>query len=217
MNTIKNRPIVTRFECPKADWIRVVNAARRTWGKAPIDHEPSNKFKREILLAEHSPIRLLEYDFTITDIRQWVIVHLGRHHEGCEKFVHTQRQDINEEIERITKTIIDIFEREGLLRDGWRERDYLFQGEGNDMDMTCNAQAFINISRKRLCKGCPSPETRMAWEIVINKLEEIDPILAEKCVPECVYRGFCPEHKRCCGYVNTEAYRKRLDEYRKIE
>lgn len=217
MNTIKNRPIVTRFECPKADWIRVVNAARRTWGKAPIDREPSNKFKREILLAEHSPIRLLEYDFTIENIRQWVIVHLVRHHEGCEKFVHTQRQDINEEIERMTKTIIDIFEREGLLRDGWRERDYLFQGEGNDMDMTCNAQAFINISRKRLCKGCPSPETRMAWEIVINKLEEIDPILAEKCVPECVYRGFCPERKRCCGYVNTEAYRKRLDEYRKIE
>lgn len=217
MSTIKNRPIVTRFECPKADWIRVVNAARRTWGKAPIDHEPSNKFKREILLAEHSPIRLLEYDFTIENIRQWSTVHLVRHHEGCEKFVHTQRQDINEEIERMTKTIIDIFEREGLLRDGWRERDYLFQGEGNDMDMTCNAQAFINISRKRLCKGCPSPETRMAWEIVINKLEEIDPILAEKCVPECVYRGFCPERKRCCGYVNTEAYRKRLDEYRKIE
>ena len=217
MNKIKNRPIVTRFECPKADWIRVVNAARRTWGKNPIDHEPSDKFKREILLAEHSPIRLLEYDFTINDIRQWATVHLVRHHEGCEKFVHTQRQDINEEIERITKTIIDIFEREGLLRDGWRERDYLFQGQENDMDMTCNAQAFINISRKRLCKGCPSPETRMAWEIVINKLEEIDPILAEKCVPECVYRGFCPERKRCCGYVNTEAYRKRLDEYRKIE
>ena len=142
---------VTRFECPKADWIRVVNAARRTCGKDPINHEPSVKFKKEILLAEHSPIRLLEYDFTISDIRQWVTVHLVRHHEGCEKFVHTQRQDINDEIERITKTIIDIFTREGLLKDGWRERDYLFQGQTNDMDMTCNAQAFINISRKRLC------------------------------------------------------------------
>jgi hypothetical protein len=54
--------------------------------------------------------------------------------------------------------------------------------------MTCNAQAFINISRKRLCKGCASPETRQAWEIVIKALSEIDPILAEKCVPECIYR-----------------------------
>lgn len=208
---------VTRFECPKADWIRVVNAARRTWGKDPINHEPSVKFKKEILLAEHSPIRLLEYDFTISDIRQWVTVHLVRHHEGCEKFVHTQRQDINDEIERITKTIIDIFTREGLLRDGWRERDYLFQGQPNDMDMTCNAQAFINISRKRLCFGCPSPETRMAWEIVIEKLREIDPVLAEKCVPECVYRGFCPETRRCCGYVNSDAYKVRLEQYRSFE
>lgn len=214
---LDNKARVTRFECPKADWIRVVNAARRTWGKEPINHDPSVKFKKEILLAEHSPIRLLEYDFTISDIRQWVTVHLVRHHEGCEKFVHTQRQDINDEIERITKTIVDIFTREGLLKDGWRERDYLFQGQPNDMDMTCNAQAFINISRKRLCFGCPSPETRTAWEIVIEKLREIDPVLAEKCVPECVYRGFCPETRRCCGYVNSDAYKVRLEKYRSFE
>lgn len=83
MDSVKNNPKVseskapkvTRFECPKADWIRVVNAARRTWGKAPIAKEPSIKFKKEILLAEHSPIRLLEYDFTISNIRQWVTVH----------------------------------------------------------------------------------------------------------------------------------------------
>lgn len=55
---------VTRFECVKPDWIRVVNAARRTVGKRPINREPSDLFKRKILLAEHSPIRLLEYDFT---------------------------------------------------------------------------------------------------------------------------------------------------------
>lgn len=214
---MSNKPKVTRFECVKPDWIRVVNAARRTWGKKPIDHEPSDKFKRKILLAEHSPIRLLEYDFTIENIRQWVTVHLVRHHQGCEKFVHTQRQDINDLIENISKRIIDILREEGLLREGWRERDYLFQGEPNDMDMTCNAQSFINISRKRLCIGCASPETRLAWEIVIEKLKEIDPILAEKCVPECVYRGFCPEFDRCCGYVNSKAYQKRLKEYRKIE
>jgi hypothetical protein len=213
---MSKNPRVTRFECVKPDWIRVVNAARRTWGKKPIDHEPSDGFKRSILLAEHSPIRLLEYDFTIEDIRQWVTVHLVRHHIGCEKFVNSQRQDINIEIENITKRVIEILSAEGLLRDSWRERDYLFQGEENTMDMTCNAQSFINISRKRLCIGCASPETRKAWEIVIEALKEFDPILAEKCVPECVYRGFCPEHKRCCGYVNTKAYQKRLEEYRKF-
>lgn len=205
------------MECVLPNWIRVVNAARRTWGKKPLDKEPSDKFKRKILLAEHSPIRLLEYDFTIENLRQWVTVHLVRHHEGCEKFVHTQRQDINSEVEIITKRLIEVLQEEGLLREGWRERDYMFQGEGNDMDMTCNAQAFINISRRRLCVGCASLETRMAWQVVINALYEVDPILAEKCAPECIYRGFCPETERCCGWVNSESYKKRLEEYRKIK
>ncbi len=208
---------VTRLENPKADWIRVLNAARRTWGKKPINKEPSVGFKKEMLLAEHSPIRLLEYDFTIENLRQWVTVHLVRHHEGCEKFIHTQRQDINKEIEKTVANMVKVLEDAGLTRDGWRERDYMFQGEGNDMDMTCNAQAFINISRKRLCYGCASTETREAWELVIEYLKEVDPILAEKCVPECIYRGFCPEKKRCCGYVNTEAYKKQLEKYRSFE
>ena len=207
---------VTRMECPKADWIRVVNAARRTWGKAPINHEPSDKFKKKILLAEHSPIRLLEYDFTIENLRQWVTVHLVRHHEGCEKFVHTQREDINQEIEKMTKMMMDLMYEAELLRDGWKPRDYMFQGEGNDMDMTCNAQAFINISRKRLCVGCASKETREAWELVIKFLSEVDPVLASKCVPECIYRGFCPEFERCCGYCNSKQYQERLKEYRSI-
>lgn len=187
---------VNRLECVKPDWKRVVNAARRTVGKKPIKKEPSSLFKKKILLAEHSPIRLLEYDFTWEDIQQWVTTHLVRHHEGCEKFVHTQRTDRNEQLK-------------GL------KRDELPQGLLNDMDMTCNAQSFINISRKRLCK-CASKETREAWEAVIEYLKEIDPELASVCVPECIYRGFCPEFDRCCGYCNTEAFKKRLDEYRRI-
>ena len=191
---IKYMTKVARLENPTANWIRVVNAARRTVGKPPIDHEPSNAFKRKILLAEHSPIRLLEYDFTWEDIKQWVTVHLVRHHEGCEKFVHSQRED---------------------KRDLGIPRDELPQGSLNDMDMTCNAQAFINISRKRLCSKA-SKETRDAWKLVIEFLKEKDPILAEKCVPECVYRGFCPENP-CCGYCNTENYKAALKEYRRTD
>ena len=187
---------LSRFECIKPDWNRVVNAARRTVGKSPITKEPSDNFKRKILLAEHSPIRLLEYDFTWEDIQQWVTTHLVRHHEGCEKFVHTQRTDRNEQLK-------------GL------KRDELPQGLLNDMDMTCNAQAFINISRKRLC-SCASKETRDAWKLVIEYLKVIDPILAEKCVPECIYRGFCPEFDRCCGYCNTKEFNEKLKKYRSV-
>lgn len=207
---------MTRFECVKPDWVRVVNAARRTVGKKPLNREPSDKFKRSILLAEHSPIRLLEYDFTIENIRQWCTVHIARHFMGCEKFINSQRQDINSEIEVITKRIIDILKSEGLLREGWRERDYMFQGEENIMDMTCNAQAFINISRRRLCL-CASPETREAWQIVINALKEFDPILGEKCVPNCVYRGFCPEGSKCCGFDKSDKFKRDLIYYRNCD
>lgn len=212
---MESNPKVTSMECAKADWVRVVNKARRTRGLSPINHEPSDAFKRKILLAEHSPIRLLEYDFTIENIRQWVTTHLVRHHEGCEKFVRSQRQDINSDIAKRVSEVMTALR--DVMPEGWRERDFLPQGTANDMDMSCNAQAFINISRKRLCYGCPSKETREAWELVIEMLKDVDCILAEKCVPECIYRGFCPEVDRCCGYVNSDEYQQRLKEYRRTE
>jgi thymidylate synthase ThyX len=84
------------------------------------------------------------------------------------------------------------------------------------MDMACNAQAFINLSRVRLC-SCASKETREAWKLVIEFLREVDPILAEKCVPNCIYRGRCPEGDKTCGYDMTQAFRDRLEEYWRID
>ena len=180
-------------------WKRVLNAARRTIGKDQLNKEPSDSWKAKMLLAEHSPIRLLEYDWSWGEIRQWVTAHLVRHHEGCEKFVHTQRGD-----------------RRKILEDyGVETRDELPQGALNDMDMTANAQALINISRKRLC-NCASKETREAWTQVKEAIAEIDPILASKMVPECLYRGFCPEFMNPCGYSKTEKYKKDLEEYRSV-
>ena len=187
MSFIRNLEKVT-------SWKRVLNAARRTIGKKPVDKEPSNSWKAKLLLAEHSPIRLLEFDWTWGEIQQWVTTHLVRHHEGCEKFVHTQRVDRNPELEGLS-------------------RDELPQGLLNDMDMTANAQALINISRKRLC-SCASKETREAWKQVKEAIREVDPIMADKMVPECIYRGFCPEFINPCGYANTQKYQDDLTNYR---
>ena len=41
----------------KGDWEEVVNDCRATVGKDELGHEPSAKFKRGILIAEHEPIR----------------------------------------------------------------------------------------------------------------------------------------------------------------
>lgn len=124
-------------------WARAYWAALRTEGKDSNGKEPSDKWKKRMLLCEHSPIRTVEYD----------------------------------------------------------------------MAASVNAQALINISRKRLC-GKASKETREAWRAVKKEMEKVDPVMASVMVPECVYRGFCPERKSC-GFVNTEAYRRMLGEYRR--
>ena len=178
-------------------WKRVLNAARRTIGRSPLDKEPSNSWKAKMLLAEHSPIRLLEYEWTWTNIMQWVTAHLVRHHEGCEKFVHTQRGD--------RRAILDEY--------NVSSRNELPQGALNDMDMTANAQALINISRKRLC-ACASKETRESWNQVKEAIRKIDPVLADKMVPECLYRGFCPEFMNPCGYAHSKKFEKDLIKYR---
>lgn len=45
-------------------WKRALNAARRTIGKTPLAKEPSKSWEAKMLLAEHSPIRLVEFDWT---------------------------------------------------------------------------------------------------------------------------------------------------------
>ena len=176
-------------------WKRALNAARRTIGKAPLAKEPSKSWEAKMLLAEHSPIRLVEFDWTWKDIMQWVTTHLVRHHEGCEKFVHSQRGD---------RRVLPV------------PRNELPQGALNDMDMTANAQAIINISRKRLC-SCASKETREAWKQVVDAIREVDPVLADKCVPECLYRGFCPEFMNSCGYSKTKKFEEDLQKYRNTD
>lgn len=173
-------------------WKRALNAARQTVGKKELDTQPSKKWWASVLLAEHSPIRLVEYDFKWDDIKMWVTTHFVRHYLGCEKFVHTQREDRRE---------LEV------------PRDELPQGELNDMLMPCNAQALINISRKRLC-GCAAPDTREAWKQVREAVREIDPVIADKMVPECQYRNFCPELE-CCGYVNSKKYQEERERYLK--
>lgn len=162
-------------------WTLALKAARRTVSKLDIDKEPSSKFKLQMLYAEHSPIRTVRYWIDWDNIKRWVTAHLTRHKIGFEPFVGTMRTD-----------------RTGINRD---DRP---QAELSVMSADINAQAMINISRKRLCNKT-SLETREAWQEMINQLKVIDPELAIVQVPECIYRGFCPEPE-CCGFENTSKF-----------
>lgn len=177
-------------------WSRALDAARNTVGKSLLDKEPSESWKAKMFLAEHSPIRLVIYSWIWKNIKCYAQQHLSRHHEGCEKFVRTQREDRNDEVVN---------------------RDELPQGAKQDFWFEGNIQSLINISRKRCC-SLADKETRKAWKLALDEVEKIDPIIGRKLklCRECVYRGFCPEIKSC-GYTETEQYKKDLELYRKTD
>lgn len=184
-------PIKVTVEPIEGSWNRALNLARRTAGKHELDKEPSDKFKYKVLLQEHSPIRAVEFIIHFERIRQWVTVHLVRHWLGFIPFVHSQRED---------KRVLDV------------PRDELPQGSENDMDVLVNAQSLINVSKKRLCYKA-SPETRHAWEEVVDRIAKFDTPMANVMVPDCVYRGFCPFGKDTCGFVNSEAWKEWRSKY----
>ena len=171
-------------------WQDVKDAARTTINKESAGKYPDEEWKKKILLAEHSPIRQIRFGWRWKDLKSWVSVHFTRHHVGIDHYVSTQRSD-----------------RTGTDRDKKpQDSPVLHQCEAN-------AQALINISRKRLCTQA-SPETRAAWQEVREQIAQSDPVLASVMVPECVYRGFCPE-MRPCGYADTPAYGKAVEAYRR--
>ena len=83
-------------------------------------------------------------------------------------------------------------------------------------DLMCliNAEAIINMSRKRLCAKA-SKETREIWQKVCELIEECDPDLYPHLVKPCVLYQRCREVK-CCGYIHTEQYRKEVEEYNSL-
>lgn len=174
------------------DWKRVVNAARFTQRMAPIDHEPSDKFKEQIIRAEHSPLRELRFEVKIMYVPYWVMGHFVRH-VHAQPYVSTSRPDV-------TKSGLD--------------RNEMKQGEEVNLMLSLNAQELINISKVRLCTNA-SKETRKVWNGVISELADIEPILAKYCVPNCLYRGFCPEIQSC-GKINSSEYKRQREDYESL-
>ncbi|MDD5650049.1 MAG: thymidylate synthase ThyX [Candidatus Nanoarchaeia archaeon] len=184
MLKIDNIDVLTR-------WTMVIDAAKTTIGKIASKKEPTSHWKKMILLAEHSPIRILLVKWKWVEIKYWVSVHFVRHKIGIEHFVKSQRSD-----------------RTGNNRENSPQNSLV------DHECVANAQSIINISRKRLCNKA-SKETREAWQIFLDNLKLTEPELVSVCVKECLYRGHCYEFDSC-GYVNTEDYAIELNNYRSL-
>lgn len=159
----------------KGDWTEVLNDCRSTVGKDPL-RNVKTKFKREILIAEHSPIRDISVKWKWWDIKSWVATHWSRHKWEC--FIQTQRTD---------RTGVD---RDKLPQDA----PVTFTGEAN-------VQNLIDTMRKRLC-FMAAPETREYAEDLKYTITMVEPEIGHVLVPNCVYRCGCPEMNGGCGWYD---------------
>jgi hypothetical protein len=155
----------------KGDWQDVVDDCRTTVGKDSLGKEPSKKFKRDILISEHSPIRSISIKWKWVNIPSWVATHFSRHKWEC--FIKTQRTD-----------------RTGA------DRNKIPQDAPVIMSGDANTQHLIDMARKRLCRMA-SRETRKYMEDLKEAIHEVQPEIADVLVPNCVYRCGCPEPNGC--------------------
>lgn len=184
----------------KGDWEEVVNDCRSTVGKSELGREPSNAFKRSILISEHSPIRDIQIKWRWANIKSWVATHWVRHKWEC--FVRTQRTD-----------------RTGV------NRDSLPQDAPVDFVGDANVQALIDTMRKRLCCQASS-ETRQYAEDLKSAVWDKERAISNVLVPNCVYRCGCPELNPCGywdrlvketkGAILTSDIQQRYDLYNEI-
>jgi hypothetical protein len=169
----KEIQMTTLFNFIQNDWTNIKNKCRTTVNKSYSYAKTTTEFKKQLLISEHSPIRLLTVDWSWKGIPSWVATHWSRH--KFEKFISTQRSD-----------------RTGV------DRNELPQGALVNFDGNANAQNLIDVWRKRLC-FCSADETRKLAESFKIELHDLEPELANVLVPNCVYRCGCPEFKPC-GY-----------------
>lgn len=170
-------------------WKDVLNAARFTQRKNPLDKEPLLEFKKKIIKAEHSPLRCLMFNIDLYDIPRFVSDHLVRHIH-TQPFVSTGRSDVlSSNVPREEQRMTDLYNTRLFL----------------------NAQEIINISKVRLCSKAES-KTREIWNLVIEELRKQEPELAAACVPQCIYRGFCPEFQSC-GIADGELFPLKVNDY----
>lgn len=171
--------MITKFNktCDNEDWRRVKNHCRTTDNKDFTGKDATDTFKKKILFSEHSPIRLLEFDWTWENIKYWVSTEWSRH--KFEKFISTQRND----------------------RQKNYDRNEAPQGAFVKFDGYANMQNLIDAWRKRLCFQATN-EARQLAEDFKRKLHETHPIEADVLVPHCVYRGCCSECFNGCGFWN---------------
>lgn len=159
------------------DWFLCKQCALGTMGFS-VKTPPTTEWKIKILKANHSPVRVLNFCFKITDIPYWVSTHLVRHIHSVP-FVKSQRNDRQSEYDRCKAP----------------------QDAPVDMYWYMNAEELVNIAHKRLCRKS-AKETSAVVKEMCKQVIEVCPEFKDILVPLCAYRGGICEEFAPCGLCN---------------
>ena len=177
-------------EIVPGSWERALRMCRNTKWKEATYKEPSDQFKHDLCKAEHGPLADVEYYIHIPEIKYWMTAHFTRHKFGVTWAQGSSRDD---------------------RHDNPLPRDEMPQGALVPLDCQINALELIYMSRRRLC--CMAHvETRMMMRKILDAVAKVDPIVVKYCVPNCIYRGRCPE-KSTCGFLMSDQADDMMNEY----
>lgn len=156
--------------CKRAVW--VTDTSKK--GKVPQTPLSSGLLKK-LLVARHSPIRVLNFGFSITNIPSNIATHLVRHVHAVP-FVSSLRND-----------------RQDMI-DG----DLAPRNTPVDMILYCNAEELMIIANKRLCTKA-SKKTREVVEMMCHEVIKRFPEFEGLLVPMCDYHGHVCHEINGCG------------------
>lgn len=161
-------------------------AALATVGKRMVN-QPNDSWLFRIADAEHSPIRRLEFSFTL-EAPYWVLNELRTHHVGCEMYMQSSRNDRQSDFDRNEAP-------QGMLR--------ICQWD-------CNLQGLMDVCHKRLCAKASKEVRELVGEICDVVIDSF-PWTRNLLVPMCVYRGcVCHEMQPCGMYPAAYADKTKL-------
>ena len=160
------------------DWLLCKQCTLNTVGKNSTKL-PSDEWKNKLLMSEHSPIRTLNFCIKMT-VPYYVSVHFCRHFTGVTHFVHSQRNDRQDNYDR-TKAPQD--------------------APVSHM-MYVNAQELMFMARRRLCMQA-DPFTRKVMQKIVDLVLEVSPEFKNTFEPMCYYRGGRCTEFNCCGLNQT--------------
>lgn len=161
------------------DWERCRLLALNTVGKKRALSKITDKWKRQILKAQHSPIRTLMFTVRMT-IPYFSSVHFVRHKIGVEHYVQSQRND----------------------RQSNYDRALAPQNSMVSHIMDINAEQLILMSHRRLC-GQAEATTRYIMAKLCHEVLKRNPEFEGLLVPTCEYLHECPEFSSCGYYDNV--------------